>query len=249
MWNGGLDLWDAATAKHIQELVVDSNRKAGTDTVAFSSGGQLVGVSTQSAKTLIYEAGPWKLAAVLGDVGVTPSLAFDPMGRFVVAARTGRMELWSTASWERQWSVTTRPGRGPGFFMDESERLAQLWTMVWQVAFSPDGTKIASATDGYVQVWDVQSRRELSYTQTGGRPGSLAFGGDSQYLGWGNWNEEIRIWRVGSGRPRVLKVDSTLGRAAFSQDLSRIAVPDGRMTIKIIEIPSGKLLRSIRCAD
>ena len=57
---------------------------------------------------------------------------------------------------------------------------------VRSVAFSPDGTLLASAGGGTVSLWDVESRKAIT-TLEGGSPVSFSPGGDllASGGGWG----------------------------------------------------------------
>jgi WD40 repeat protein len=133
--------------------------------------------------------------------------------------------------------------------MDNEEKLAQLWRMVWQVGFSHDGISLASGTGGYIQVWDVTTGREKSFMKGGGRPGSIAFSSNDVSVAWGNWNNEIRLWRVASQSQVVIKTGSAFGNMIFSTDFTRAFVPDGKMTINVVQIPTGRVTNSIRCNE
>lgn len=248
-WNGGLDIWDTTNGKRLQSITVGSRTDTGIEAVAFSKDGRYFGVSTQTGRTLLYSTQGWEEVAELPNSGMVESLAFSPDGQLIATADFGTVKLWNAKTGGLLRSLPARSGSAPRLFMDNQERLAQLWRMVWQVDFSHDGTWLASGTDGYIQVWNLKTGLERSFVKSGGRPGSIAFSSDDVSVAWGNWNNEIRVWRVNSKSQVVLKTVSAFGNVIFSSDFSRAFVPDGKMTINVIQIPTGRVTNSMRCSE
>jgi WD40 repeat protein len=106
------------------------------------------------------------------------------------------------------------------------------------VAFSPDGTRLASAGhDHIVKVWDVLRGRELS-TQLGHTEGiySVAFSPDGWQIASASLDVKIKLWdATRSPGPRVYQGHDTQVRGvAFSPDgrsLASIGL-DGRIKVR-----------------
>src|SRR5262245_60371614 len=132
----------------------------------------------------------------------------------------------------------------------------QLLATVQSLAFSPDGTLLASAgNDGAVFVWRVAdgSKAQTLSGMIGGQnsclsPCVLAFSPNGQMLGLGTAIQQpqrLRIWRAADWS--VLYESTSYGAFSFSPDPStpdRVAVM-AFTNVQIIQIPSGTVLLTI----
>jgi WD40 repeat protein/tRNA A-37 threonylcarbamoyl transferase component Bud32/type II secretory pathway pseudopilin PulG len=110
---------------------------------------------------------------------------------------------------------------------------------VFSVAFSPDGTRLASGSaDRTVQVWDLRSPSSSPLILSGhdGNVYSVAFSSDGFRLATSSADKFVRVWdlRTPTAAPlRVQGPQAALESLAFSRDGSQLAAASLDKTIRI----------------
>ncbi|MCX6053895.1 MAG: DUF4062 domain-containing protein [Chloroflexi bacterium] len=118
-------------------------------------------------------------------------------------------------------------------------------TLIRDIAVSPDGHFIASASDDTVRIWDVQSKQE--YTCLTGHESDvscLAFSPCGRYVISGSFDRTIRIWEPerAHARSKMIKKIDNWRAASFSPDGNSISAITDKGELQVLELNSGQFI-------
>jgi WD40 repeat protein len=144
------------------------------------------------------------------------AVAYSPDGR-LLATGAERVVLWDVASTSKLMPL-------------------EYESIVWSVAFSPDGRWLISTHgDGSILIWDVANRElEANLREHSGGVRGVAFSSDGKKLATASQDHSVILWDAASGRKETVYSEhetrvaavafSPDGRSMFSADQSGILI-------------------------
>lgn len=246
--------------------------------VRFSpDGSMLASVDNDEFKINVWSSITRTLVTTLvGHHGLIRDLRFDPRGSNIVTSDIeGNLYVWDIRTQQILHRISTSEGlEGDIAFSADGRFLAanhpsnpneiaifetRMFTIssvlsghantVFSIAFSPDGTELASsAADEKVRIWNIATQR--SSHEIDGFLGAIRFMGSSRY---GNLVAIVRqdqlaieIWDM-SQKQRILTLthDVPITGISFSPDATLLAIRD-RIKLQLWSIPSGELISTFQ---
>jgi WD40 repeat protein len=210
---------EAATGRVLRSFLLSG---PATD-AAFGPGARLVAIGAGS--TVVLGDGRTLHAPAAVD-----AVSIAPDGRIAAGVEGGTVRIWDTNG-VLQRDLRVRPS-GPV-----------------HVAFSPDGTRIATATrDGVARIWNADTGKlELTLRGHHGPPTSARFSRDGTELVTASFDHDARIWDARTGALlQVLRGHfAVVSDAEFSPD-GRWVVTAGPTTAGLWNARSGQLVFFLR---
>jgi WD40 repeat protein len=230
---GGARLWDAQSRQPMLTLRADDEK---VTSAAFSPDGlRAVTSSGKTARVWDVQSGQ-VLLTLQGHDGQINSAAFSRDGSRVVTAAADH----TARVWDAQTGKALLTLEAHASFLG--------------AAFSPDGSRIATAFLSVAEVWDAKSGGALlTLDHEGWLTNSVAFSPDSSRIVTASDDGSARVWngqaRQGQySEKALLMLWDHRGRvrsAAFSQDGSRIVTASDDNTARIWDANSGEALLTL----
>jgi WD40 repeat protein len=203
--DGSVRLWDLQLRRLVAELPMQYPPGVPPDpqgrrikSVAFGRNGSLIAAAGYGGVLWLWDARDLKLlASAVADAhddGKTMpyqiwSVAFNPNGDRLVTG-SGRDHHGGDRNYLQQWTVD------PLQQVDEPIKANPGWVL-FSVAFSQDGTRIASGGyDGTVRLFDASNRSQIAVLASDQNPVlSIAFAHHMNWIATGGADGKVRLWK------------------------------------------------------
>jgi len=269
--DGTVWLWEVPSGKSIAALTRYADELS---VLAFSPDGTRLAAASANTVQLYDIAAGKTIATLTGGPELVTDLAFSPGGtRLATASKDGTAALWEVPSGERLTPLRG-PLTGDAESLNDvsispdgihlattSDSTVRLWDIstgkglatlsghrkpVTSLTFSPDGTRLATASeDGAVRLWQVPSGEPIT-TLTGhtGLVTDLAFSPDGTRLATASKDGTVRLWSMSSGDP-IATLTGYVDAVVFTPDGSRLATAGSDGTTRLWDVPSGEPITTL----
>jgi WD40 repeat protein/tRNA A-37 threonylcarbamoyl transferase component Bud32 len=240
-------LWDATTGKPVTGPLAHADV---VTAVAFSPDGRRVVTGSQDQFARLWDVATGQLfGSPLPHRASLRAVAFSTDGRTVLTGGMDSVRRWDVATTKpsRHALRDPKPPAGP-----TGRRITPQSPGLEGAAFSPDGRKVLIwARDGAGKVWDTATGK-LEYVLRPGSPvqAGVFIGEGSTILrvSSGKMGHAVQRWEAATGRaiggeePLSLQ-DKDAGQvAALTPDGGKVLVRTGRITVRLWDIATGKVL-------
>jgi WD40 repeat protein len=220
--SGGASLWDVSTGQLRIKLDLRKAEAGPAGSVAFSSDG--LTLATANFRTVyLWNSSTGELKrSLVGHVSTIYEIAFSPNGRFLATgSRDNTARLWEVETGKPQYKFAGYDGKVHKIAFSPDGRIlavsggykhneTKLWDVasgkliatlphkgrVWSLAFSPNGSLVATATENEktVKLWDPNTGK-LKATLDGAHY-PLAFSPDGRTLATAGGHDTVILWEV-----------------------------------------------------
>ncbi len=230
-FKGTVQLWDAATGKHLRQIGPDPKDNGNAiSQVVFSPDGQTLAVAGQDRLRLFEVASGEEMQKGQKWLGGANCAAFAPDGKTVAFGSSGRLKLAQVST-----------GRELREFDGEQNYF-------YSLAFSADGKTLVGAGTRTVGVWDPATGKErLHFAGHPGTVNALFFSPDGKRLLTGGYGPMMRWWDVKDGKEASeFSVAAALGylglndQAVMAPDGKTLAVVGSNLMISLLDPATGR---------
>jgi WD40 repeat protein len=244
--DGTAKVWDVASG---QELMTLRGHTDQVNSVAFSPDDDeaLLATGSRDGTVKVWDTDSGEeLWTGRGHTDQVNSVVFSPDGQTLASASCkersteqicvqGEIRLWNT--------VTGEP---------IGEPLTAHTNLVSDVAFSPDGRRLATAShDSTAKVWDLSLGEVVQeFTGHSRELTSITFSPSEERIATADWDGQVKLWNAENGQEvRTLTNDSPILDVIFSRDGSRLAAASEDETAKVWDAGSGQKLLTLSGHD
>jgi len=119
---------------------------------------------------------------------------------------------------------------------------------IFAAAFSPDGSRLATAGKDGIRLWDTTRGRELFTVGDRKVVSGIAFSPDGRQLASASWDSTVSVWNSADGQElRTLRAHTdSAWRVAYSAHGERLASVANDGTVRIWDVARGEVLHTLR---
>jgi WD40 repeat protein len=234
----GVNLWDAETGRLVR-TVGNHGQDLGNNPIQLSPDGKavIVGSRTGQGPIQIIDLGSGAVVASFGPIYNSHAQGtMSPDGRLVA--------VWGV-------DAPTRPETSPTVQLFDAKSGAEKARLkadvhdVYSVAFSPDGTRLATGGRGAIQLWDIATEKaEHRIDLQPGQGWNLTFSPDGKFLSTTGKFGLVETWSTATGKQTAIckgPVPLVFG-IQYRPDGQLVAWGRRSNALDLWEVPSGKRL-------
>jgi WD40 repeat protein len=242
--DGTARLWDTTTGTTRTTL---TGHDSTVTAIAFSPDGTRLATASDDHTARLWDATTGTALLTLTGHGRTvTAVEFSPDGtRLATAAHDRTARLWDITVPTNRAVRTIRNIRG----RNSRVTLTGHGSIVTAVAFSPDGTQLATASgDGTARLWDTTTGTTQAILTGHDSPvTSVAFSPDGTLLATAARDGTARLWETTDGTTQAILTghSSYVSAVAFSPDGTQLATASRDGTARIWDVHAGSLVATL----
>jgi WD40 repeat protein len=264
-------VWDSVTGKELMTLKEHPAKGKSIPPqihrVAFSPDGRRVLAAGDFINVAMWDAETGEaLSALEGHQSWIHALAFSPDGNLMATGGGDRtIRIWDARTWSFLRSLTGHGNQildlsfsrdGKTLASASFDKTIKFWEVgadpnplerpgAQRVAYAPDGTKLASANDKELKLWDTTTWQVIAtFEGHTARIRYITYSPDGKLLASGSEDNTARLWDVAAGKERFVLKGHTfpIFGVAFSPDGKLLATASLDKTVRLWEVTTGEQL-------